>query len=78
MPKKSKPIGNGNIRVYISHIKWDTDGQRGLGLPKKVMIDITKENDATLDNIHDTAIEKLSDEYGYCIQSCYMDNIEIG
>lgn len=56
-------------RIVATNIKWDTP--KSAGLPKRVVIDINKDNEYLLEDIEgyaDELCDYLSDEYGYCIE----------
>lgn len=53
------------VKVEISGIKWDTDGEdpRKLGLPKSVSTEVENGTD---EKVEDEISEWLSNTYGYC------------
>jgi len=51
------------MRLNISNIKWDTDGQ-AINLPSCVALDVDKDFDIELETAN-----TLSDMFGYCIFS---------
>ena len=55
------PIPNQSVKV--TDIEWDTDGE-DVDLPTECIVEVPY--DATTDQI----VDKLSNEYGYCINSC--------
>jgi hypothetical protein len=61
--------------VTIRVQKWDTDGEK-VKLPKVVKIEIEYDRDWSIDDMHDEAMEEASDETGWCIASCTIENIK--
>ena len=61
-------------RVIVTNIKWDAP--KSAGLPKKVVIDINKENEYLLEDIDgyaDELCDYLSDKYEYCVERFNVD-----
>lgn len=56
--------------------KWDTEGKR-VKLPKKVKIVLDVGEDDTIGEIHEQAMDKVSDKFGWCIESCNLTNVKI-
>ena len=75
--------------VLTLRVKWDTDGQRGLKLPKKVNVQFpwnviyerTLSYDDTykksLSELHDEANDIASDRIGFCVESSYIVQVAI-
>ena len=59
------------VKMYITDIDWDTDGKNKdeLGLPDVVVV--------TDDIDEDEIADMLSDEYGYCVQSFCIEEVEV-
>lgn len=56
-------------QIIVTSIKWDAP--KSADLPKRVVIDINKDNEYLLEDIDgyaDELCDYLSDEYGYCIE----------
>ena len=56
-------------QIVVTNIKWDAP--KSANLPKRVVIDINKDNEYLLEDIEGYANELcdyLSDEYEYCIE----------
>jgi hypothetical protein len=64
------------IVAHLTVSKWDTDGEK-VKLPKKLKLELEIEDDDPLDVIHEAAMDKASDEYGWCIDTCYLTRIDI-
>lgn len=54
-------------RYELFGIKWDLDGDDGVGLPGRVTVNV--EPDDIFDPEYDAA-DYLSDNYGYCVLGC--------
>lgn len=61
--------------VHLSIHKWDTDGE-DVKLPKTVKVDVTVDEDDSIVEIHQEAMDKASDDVGYCIESCTIKRID--
>lgn len=68
-----------HIVVTLSPIKWDRDGQRNLGLPKKMEIPIPLEGsyEKSLSELHEEAVDIASGKTGWCILSAGFSQITI-
>lgn len=60
--------------VHLIINKWDTDGEK-IKLPKKMKLVVSVDDDTSIDEIHDEAMGKASDETGWCIDSSTIDRI---
>lgn len=65
--------------IVTLKVKWDTDGQRGLKLPKEVKVEFlfTEYYRMSLSEIHDEANDIASDRFGFCVNSSYIDQVAI-
>lgn len=55
------------------NIKWDTDGHRIKGLPKRVEIPNHIINEMEDENDIDVITDYLSDEYGFCVEGYELE-----
>lgn len=69
--------GSLKIKAHITIHKWDTDGERIKGLPKKHVAELEVTDDS-LSSIHEQAMDAASDEHGWCIVSCTLDKVILG
>lgn len=77
MENNTKLVDNTEIKsIIVNGIDWDIDcvdweNEQGVNLPSKTMIEVEEKylNDP------DYIADKLSDEYGFCVNS--FENIEI-
>ena len=56
-----------DLHVDISNIDWDTDEEEGDDLPSELTLDL-----------HDPSVdiaEALSDEYGFCVRSYFIEGV---
>lgn len=56
-------------QIVVTNIKWDAP--KSANLPKRVVIDINKDNEYLLEDIEgyaDELCDYLSDEYEHCIE----------
>ena len=53
-------------KFHATDIVWDTDGEK-VDLPNDVIIEAEDE---------DAVVDALSDEYGWCIESCSVNPAE--
>jgi hypothetical protein len=51
------------LKVQVSNIKWDTDGQGDCGLPSVCMVDIDSTTEAQY--LHEAVGIRLHDTYGF-------------
>lgn len=67
--------------IAVSDIVWDTDGENPeeMGLPMETVIPVSEllYDDESLDDVDlydvaDRAVDYLSDQYGFCIESLAM------
>jgi len=61
------------VKALVSRIDWDTDGEVIDSLPKDVTLDLEVDE---RDNLDDEVANKLSDNYGFCVNSfgvCYLN-----
>ena len=68
------------MSIAIAHLtihEWDKDGQK-VKLPKKmkVEIEIDEGETMTIGQIHEDAMDKASDETGWCILGCTLERID--
>jgi hypothetical protein len=58
------------VKIYITDIDWDTDGEskEELGLPDVVVV--------TDDMDEDEIADMLSDDYGFCVNSFSIEVVE--
>ena len=58
------------VKMYITDIDWDTDGENKdeLGLPDVVVV--------TDDIDEDEIADMLSDDYGFCVNSFSIEVVE--
>jgi hypothetical protein len=58
------------VKIYITDIDWDTDGEskEELGLPDVVVV--------TDDIDEDEIADMLSDDYGFCVNSFSIEVVE--
>lgn len=61
------------MKIKITNIKWDTDGQK-VKLPKEEIYEI--DNDYLTDILEDDMNDYLSDKYGYCMDSYNCEIVE--
>jgi len=54
------------VKAVVSRIDWDTDGKVVESLPQNTTINMEVDE---RDNLDDEVVNKLSDEYGYCVNS---------
>ena len=59
------------VRIYITNIDWDIDGENKdeLGLPDMVEVPVDMDKDEIAD--------MLSDYYGFCVNSFSIEAVEI-
>lgn len=61
------------VKALVSRIDWDTDGEVIDSLPKDVTLNLDVDE---RDNLDDEVANKLSDDYGFCVNSfavCYLN-----
>lgn len=66
------------IKAKVRGIDWDTDGAsaKRLGLPKNAEVELTEsEYKDIVDGDPDIIADKLSDQYGYCVNGYDSDEI---
>lgn len=66
--------------VLTLKVKWDTDGQRGLKLPKEVNVQFpfNSENyNKSLSELHNEANDIVSDMIGFCVEVSYIVQVAI-
>ncbi len=63
------------MEIKVKNIKWDTDGMsaKKLGLPKNVTFSVSDEEYKEILEDMDALTDKLSDEYGFCVESYTFD-----
>lgn len=69
-----------DAQVTLKVQSWDKecDGKQvRVKLPKEITVGVTIEDDDVLENIHEYAMDAASDETGFCINSCTMENIKL-
>ena len=55
-------------RFKVSKIQWETDGCK-VKLPKTAFVEVGDDDD------EDVVVDTLSDEYGWLISGCYIEEI---
>ena len=66
--------------VLTLKVKWDTDGQRGLKLPKEVNVQFEYNDEnykKSLAELHDEANDIASHQIGFCVNSSYINQVAI-
>jgi hypothetical protein len=65
--------------VVTLKVKWDTDGQRGLKLPKEVNVQFPYADayNTSLAELHNEANDIASDRIGFCVDSSYIVQVTI-
>jgi hypothetical protein len=66
--------------VVVLKVKWDTDGQRGLKLPKTLNVQFPFNSEyykKTISAIHDEANDIASDMIGFCVDSSQIIQVFI-
>ena len=61
------------VKAIVSRIDWDTDGEVIDSLPKDVTLNLEVDE---RDNLDEEVANKLSDNYGFCVNSfaaCYLN-----
>lgn len=78
MPKKSDSIIKPQAEsiVTLTNITWETDGER-VKLPKSVKVKIYYQDNDSLDQIFDMAMDGASNGTGWLIKDCTMANIKL-
>jgi hypothetical protein len=61
--------------VHLKIHQWDKDGKR-VKLPKKMEIEVSPEENDSLDAIHEMAMDRASDITGWCILGCSLVRID--
>ena len=59
--------------VHLTIHQWDKEvegKQVRVKLPKKMKVVVSIEDGSSVDEIHDAAMDKASDETGWCIKGC--------
>jgi hypothetical protein len=76
-PKKVKKTDH--IVITLSSIKWDRDGQRNLGLPRKMEIPLPLNDsyEKSLSDLNEEAIDIASGLTGWCILAASFSQITI-
>jgi len=65
--------------AHITIHQWDkeVDGKNvRIKLPKKMKIEVDAEDDDSVENIHEAAMDQASDETGFCILGCSITRID--
>ena len=65
--------------VHLTIHQWDkeSDGKQvRVKLPKKMKLVVSVDDDTSIDEIHDEAMSKASDETGWCIDLARIDRIQ--
>lgn len=57
-------------RVY--DIQWETDGKSVRGLPREVVVDL---DDLPDDEAEDAAVNRVSDDHGWLIADCRVEQV---
>ncbi len=66
--------------VVTLKVKWDTDGQRGLKLPKEVNVQFPFTPEyyhKSFSELHDEANDIASDRIGWCVNSSIIVQVAI-
>ena len=66
--------------VVTLKVKWDTDGQRGLKLPKELNVQFPFNSEyynKTFSELHDEANDVASNNVGWCIKSSHIVQVAI-
>jgi hypothetical protein len=66
--------GTIKIEAHLTIIKWDTDGKKIAGLPKKYKTELEVTDDS-LSSIHEQAMDNATNDHGWCIDSCTLDKV---
>ena len=59
-------------RVY--DIQWETDGKSVPGLPREVVVDLD-DDDLPDDEAEDAAVNRVSDDHGWLIADCCVEQV---
>jgi hypothetical protein len=66
--------------VVTLKVKWDTDGQRGLKLPKELNVQFPFNSEyynKTFIELHDEANDIASDRIGWCVETSHIIQVAI-